>query len=118
MVSLFLGDRANLVGKIQGCFEVGKFEFPFDVVTIDNMPTRDFSGERLDLVGGKRRHPSSTWNACFLGKSCHTSSSENVTADHSISSCAFLPGGGKTESISFRSSSVKSQPVPPAFSRT
>src|SRR5437867_10126850 len=117
MVPLFFGDDTDLIREIQSCFEVRKFEFPLDVVIINDVPILDLGGKRFDLIGGKRRHSPSTWNASFFGKSCHTSSSRNVTAHHSISSCAFLPGGGKTESISLRSSWVKSQPLPPAFSR-
>ena len=71
MVPLFFSDGADLIREIQSGFEVGKFEFPLDVVIINDVPIHDLRGKRVDLIGGKRRHSPSTWNTRFFGKSCH-----------------------------------------------
>jgi hypothetical protein len=67
MMVLFFRNSADFVGERQGGFEIRELEFSFDVVIVDDVPIFDLNRERLDLLGGERRHSSPARNAGFFG---------------------------------------------------
>src|SRR5215471_16824637 len=78
VVSLFLREDANFVGKRESGLEIGKLEGALQMMLINELPSRELGTEALELFALQRRHASFARHAdlrCkvarFAGGSAH-----------------------------------------------
>ena len=66
MVSFGFGDLSHAVHKSEGLLEIGKAEFPLEMMFVCDRPVRDSQVKILQFLSAKRGHAASAWHAFFV----------------------------------------------------